>query len=397
MLMTRHCKQSKQSGSIALIVLLFLPLLLVMGGLGADLGKLYVTKSELQNAADACALAGAAQFDGLSNEQTRASGAGLTVAQNNRAYFQKNVIASGEVTITFPTSSNGVNGKYVRCSISRSGISNWITPLLNRIGGSVNTTQALTAVATATTLPSQTACAIPIGICQPDVAGKNPGDWLAGVASPNNGNKDTTLSGHFRWVDFTSGGGGANELADILSGKQSTDCSVKASTNQYIGTPGYKASLRDDFNTRFGIKKKNEASSGYFPDVSGKGYYNPAQTNRYVADFVPNAVPNNTAYSDISGITISNAYGYMTSTDLKAYGTNRRVAIAPVVDCTTMKLKSFVCVFLLHPMPTTSSVNFNMYIEYLGNASTSVTPCSKAGGLVGGGSVLGPKVAALVE
>jgi len=397
MLMTRHCNKYPSSGSIALMVLLFLPLLLVMGGLGADLGKLYVTKSELQNAADACALAGAAQFDGLSNEQTRASAAGLTVAQNNSAYFQKNVIATGEVSITFPSAANGVNGKYVRCSITRNGISNWITPVLNRIGGSVNAAESVTAVATATTLPSQTACAIPIGICQPDVAGKNPGDWLSGIASPNNGNKDTTLSGHFRWVDFTSGSGGANELADILSGKQSTDCSVKASTNQYIGTPGYKASLRDDFNTRFGIKKKNEASSGYFPDVSGKGYYNPGQTNRYVADFLTNAAPNNTAYSDISGISISNAYGYMPSTDLKAYGTNRRVAIAPVVDCTTMKLKSFACVFLLHPMPTTSSVNFNMYIEYLGNASTSVTPCSKTGGLVGGGSVLGPKVAALVE
>lgn len=397
MLMTRYCKYGHQSGSVALVVLMFLPMLLFMGGLGADLGKLYVAKSELQNAADACALAGAAQFDGQTGEQTRASSAGLTVAQKNSAYFQKNAITAGEVAITFPSSSNGVNGKYVRCTITRSGITNWILPVLNLMGGSANAAESVTVIATATTLPSQTACALPIGICQPDVAGKNPGDWLAGIASPNNGNKDTTLSGHFRWVDFTSGGGGANELADSLSGQQSTNCSVQASADQYIGTPGYKASLRDDFNTRFGIKKKNEASSGYSPDVSGKGYYNTSQTNRYASDFVPNAVPNHTPYSDIAGIDISNAFGYMTSADLSAYGSNRRVAIAPVVDCGTMTLKSFACVFLLHPMPTSSGANFNMYLEYLGNASTSVTPCSKTGGLVGGGSVLGPQVAALVE
>lgn len=397
MCITNQCRKVSQSGSVALVVLLFLPLLLFMGGLGADLGKLYVAKSELQNAADACALAGAAQFDGQSGEQTRASGAGLTVAQKNSAYFQKNAIAAGEVAITFPSALNGITGKYVRCSVTRSGIANWILPVLNLIGGSVNASESVTAVATATTLPSQTACALPIGICQADVAGKNPGDWLAGIASPNTGNKDTTLSGHFRWVDFTSGGGGANELADILSGKQSTDCSVQASADQYIGNPGYKASLRDDFNTRFGIKKKNEASSGYSPDVSGKGYYNPGQTNRYASDFVPNAMPNNTPYSDIAGISITNAFGYMSGADLKLYGSNRRVAIAPIVDCGTMKLKSFSCVFLLHPMPTSSGSNFNMYLEYLGNASTSVTPCSKTGGLVGGGSVLGPQVAALVE
>lgn len=392
-----HNSLNRQLGSIPILLLMFLPLLLAMGGIGADLGKLYVTKAELQNAADACALAAAGQFDGLTNEQSRATTAGTKVAQNNSAYFQKNAIAAGEITVTYPTSLNGVAGKYVRCSITRTGVANWIIPVLNKMGGSISPSASVTANATATALPSQTSCAIPIGICDSNVAGKNPGDWLAGIASPNNGNKDTTLSGHFRWVDFTQNTGGLNELADILSGAQSTNCSVNASANQYVGTPGYKASLRDDYNTRFGIKKKNESSANYYPDLSGKGYYNTAQTNRYKTDFVTNALPNNTPYTDISGINITNAFSYMPANDLKTYGSTRRLATAPVINCSTMKLTSFACVFLLHPMPTSSGANFNMYLEYLGNPTTSTTPCNPGGGIPGGGSTFGPRVPALVQ
>ncbi len=56
--------KSRQQGAVAIIVALCLVVLVGMLGLVLDLGHLYVTKTELQNAADAAALSGAERLDG---------------------------------------------------------------------------------------------------------------------------------------------------------------------------------------------------------------------------------------------------------------------------------------------------------------------------------------------
>lgn len=56
--------KSRQQGAVAIIVAFSLVLLVGMLGLVLDLGHLYVTKTELQNAADAAALSGAKRLDG---------------------------------------------------------------------------------------------------------------------------------------------------------------------------------------------------------------------------------------------------------------------------------------------------------------------------------------------
>lgn len=55
--------KSRQQGAVAIIVAISLVVLIGMLGLVVDLGHLYVTKTELQNAADAAALSGAKQLD----------------------------------------------------------------------------------------------------------------------------------------------------------------------------------------------------------------------------------------------------------------------------------------------------------------------------------------------
>lgn len=55
--------KSRQHGAVAIIVALSLVVLIGMLGLVIDLGHLYVTKTELQNAADAAALSGAKELD----------------------------------------------------------------------------------------------------------------------------------------------------------------------------------------------------------------------------------------------------------------------------------------------------------------------------------------------
>jgi uncharacterized membrane protein len=68
----------RQRGVVSIIVALTVAMLIGFVGLALDLGKLYVARSELQNSADACALAAARKpgdidgWHGLSmKEQTR--------------------------------------------------------------------------------------------------------------------------------------------------------------------------------------------------------------------------------------------------------------------------------------------------------------------------------------
>ena len=74
----------EQRGAIAIIVGLSLAVLIGFAGLALDGGRLYLTKTELQNAADACALAAAYELSGALNipadNFTHAKDAGLLVA-----------------------------------------------------------------------------------------------------------------------------------------------------------------------------------------------------------------------------------------------------------------------------------------------------------------------------
>jgi Flp pilus assembly protein TadG len=391
-------KKVHQSGSIPILVLLILPLLLVMAGIGGDIGKLYVSKSELQSAADACALAAAAQFDGSANQTTKATTAGSTVALQNKVVFQKNAIANGDVQITFPNSLNGVAGTYAQCDITRAGIANWITPVLNLIGGNVGESETITATAVATTIPGQTTCTLPIAICQDQIVGKNRGDWIRGILAPSNGNANQgeTEPGNFKWVDLTpENGGGASEIANILNGTNAGSCSVTAQVDTDIGKSGFNGNARKAYNTRFGLKE-NPNSPTPILHVTGKGYFlvgGAPNPGRFDSTDYANAVQGNTPYSALAGINI-NPLRTSTVVQHSAGRTDSRVATTAVVDCSNMKLKSFACIFLLHPLPTTNASNFNMYLEYLGDPATAITPCNPSA-LAGTG--IGPKVSALVQ
>ena len=389
-----------ETGSVLIVLIIFLPLLLVMGGLGADVGKLYVSKSELQNAADACALAAAAQFDSSANQIANATNAGSTVARQNKVVFQKYLIEAADVNITFPTSLNGVAGTYAQCDIRRNNIANWITPLLNLMGGSVGPDEDIAAKAIATTVPGQTTCAIPVAICQNQVTGKKRGDWIMGILAPSQGkeNQDEVeiASGSFKWVDLTPElKGGANEIKGILNGSSSTSCNVSAAPDTNISKSGFNGSARKAYNTRFGLKEKPNGTTPAI-HITGKGYYlvgGSPNPGRYDSMDYASAVQAHTPYSSIAGINI-NPLHLSTNAEHAAGSPDSRVATTAVVDCTNMKLKSFACVFMLHPLPTTNASSFNMYLEYIGDPAIAVTPCNPSA-LAGSG--IGPRVSALVR
>jgi Flp pilus assembly protein TadG len=77
----------KQKGAVAIIFGLTAVVLLSMGGLVLDMGHLYIAKAELQNAADAAALAGARRLDETAAGITNARNDAIAIAALNSYDF----------------------------------------------------------------------------------------------------------------------------------------------------------------------------------------------------------------------------------------------------------------------------------------------------------------------
>lgn len=81
----RACRRQSQDGSIAVMAAPCLILMLAFCGLALDIGQIYNRKMELQNVADAAALAAASQLNGTSQGVTRALSKARLVVEEGRA------------------------------------------------------------------------------------------------------------------------------------------------------------------------------------------------------------------------------------------------------------------------------------------------------------------------
>ena len=88
----------KQKGAVAVVVGLSLVTLFAMGGVVLDLGHLYIAKSELQNSADAAALAGAQRLNETAAGITNARDNAISIAAQNYFDFATAVTITGANT-----------------------------------------------------------------------------------------------------------------------------------------------------------------------------------------------------------------------------------------------------------------------------------------------------------
>lgn len=433
---------AKQGGAVAIIVALALPILIGAGGLALDLGKLFITKTELQNAVDACALSAARELNGTAAQFAAAETAGRDVGQLNTAYFQRDaVVLPVDDAVTFSqtlggtyetkaaltglTPAQAANYKFVKCTASKGDIANFLIQVLNVMPGidGMDEPRTVAAAAVATLSPSQSTCAIPVGLCTSDVTGTTAkGTWLSGVVGPEAGGNSKQVGdvdgvekpGAFKWIDFTPNAGGANEVKDLLEGEDCAD--PLPSEGADVNEPGFNGSARAAYNTRFGLKHGggNPNAPIPTPDRTGFSYYGDPVTIKVqgVDTVVPPTWPSKAnAYPDYLAKVKGTEYqdndpfkGLETGIELAggtekvslANGRNRRVVVAPVVDCATLTLSSYACIFLLHPLPTKGPLKeFNMFLEYLGDANEA-GPCNQSG-LPGSSTSVGPATPALVQ
>jgi Flp pilus assembly protein TadG len=111
----------KQKGAVAIIFGLTAAVLLSMGGLVVDMGHLFIAKTELQNAADAAALAGARRLDETAAGITNARNDAITIAALNRFNFATPVVIT-EANTEFSSNPAGPWLSYATALASPTGM-----------------------------------------------------------------------------------------------------------------------------------------------------------------------------------------------------------------------------------------------------------------------------------
>ena len=410
----RSAPRRDQRGVVAIIVGLTLAVLVGFAGLALDGGRLYVNKTELQNAADACALAASYELTGSpaipASNFTQAHNAAVLVATRNSVGFQGAAIDPAAVTVEFGTALSGggwltaasnppADAKYVRCTLQEAGIVPWFMQVMG-FGP-----QTVAAAATASLANAQTNCGIPLAMCSKGAAptyGLTKGQWFSGRFGAGGG-----ATGSFNWIDFTPPGGGQAELAQILKGNG--QCSM--STSLQVGKPGNMGNAAAKaWNTRFGLYQAGSDNvSTAPPDRTGYAYTStnwPSQTDA-LGDFTSQRSANANygatvaAGNAITGLGISNAYNPTTSVAQHTqFGADRRLAVAPIIDCAQWEdtnhqatVVAWACILMLHPIDGPDPL---VTMEYEGLANDPTSPCATSG-VVGGAGSVGPLVPGLVQ
>lgn len=407
----RGAARRKERGAVAIIVALALVALIGFVGLALDLGKLYVVKSELQNSADSCALAAARELTGATIDLSVPEAAGIAAGHYNYAFFQKapvqlatdsNVLFSDSLNNAFlPKSSvaSPASIKYVKCTTSLANIPNWFIQVLNMLPGVSIANATVSANAVATISPAQTTCAIPVFVCKagtqvsPPLSGQSytRGQWIESKA----GSPPTYGAGNFGWAALD----GSNNAVSIRNELTSNYCSLPA-LGSYVGSPGNKITDSGAWNTRFGLYANPYNQAGATPDFTGFAY-------------TPTSwVPKSNAYNDfVSKRALFTAYqgdaaaGLSTSgsTAQTVYtaGADRRLALAPEVDCTQLlsghkaAILWWDCVLMLDPMQSGGGAG-PVHLEYEGKSTDASVPCATHG-IPGNGNSVGPLVPVLVQ
>lgn len=217
--------RQRQRGAIAIMVGFLIIALIGMLGIVIDLGHLYVRKTELQNAADAAALAGARQLNGQAGGISAAAASAIAIAAANASDLGKSAVAITNAQIRFgPTpdgawsdlataQGNPANMRFIR--IDTAGIAQgtrptWFMQVVN--SALASTTATGVAVAGATLCEGQ-----PMFICMPVSGSFIPGQSYFFGESPGY----PVGPGNIGYFDPVPPGApnlitGANEMRDIM-------------------------------------------------------------------------------------------------------------------------------------------------------------------------------------
>lgn len=445
----------KVRGVAAIIFGLSLAALIGFAGIAVDLGRLFVTKAELQNAMDACALAGARYLGEPTPADLRvATKAAVFVGNGHKAVLQDKQVALTDADVTFSDQLDGTYKPasaitdlataqqmgYVRCQFSQESI---VNSFMQVLGFDV---AKVAATAKASLAPSSASCFVPVAMCcENSVGGCGSaqqttflqGKWYEGRVTPggNSEDADTSITGSFRWIRLPGESGGN----DIRRRIEDSGACEAIDTNEPVQSEnGLMQGVIRAYNSRFGLYTPSYPEPGPIPDATAFPYTEmvsvmqtggvnraaDATTPRAYDHYKSTAVPGNLPYGSggniinsgnaESGLDVPNNYKPLTSVQHaeRNLGVSRRLISLPVVQCgpggladasgqNGTPILGWACMLMLHPVSTGNkgalpSLENLMRLEYVDDASAANSACSMMGRPAGPGGT-GPRVPALVQ
>jgi len=256
-----HRFLTDQSGATAAVFGLSLFALVAIGGLGFDYARLAGMDSELQNAADQAALAGASQLDGRTGTCMRASAAATTLVANMTLLANDGVGTAVTIAaepdcdavgnIRFyrdkaktQAATNDANANFIEVEIDVRTANYAFTPLVGAIRGDLGAV-AFAGIGSAI-------CKVPpVMMCNPQEVGDfdfTVGNYVGkGVKLIADG---SYVPGNFGFL-AAGAGNGAAELRRVLGhATPPGDC---VAADGVETEPGAMTSVRDALNTRFDV------------------------------------------------------------------------------------------------------------------------------------------------
>lgn len=380
-----------QRGAFAIFVAVGLTALLGALGLAIDGGRLLANRSELQAAADACALGAVSELVCSATDNSclsKAAKKGVTLANMHSRDLQSTTVAMTESDVTFSTTLKGTYDKtqnasrFARCVIAPAG--GVSATFLGVVG--INRLSAKAEAVATLTGRSEVCSNAPIALC-----GSGPftkGQWIAGDFEKS--------SSKIRWTQSGSGKGASDIDAALRSG--ATTCMAKDASLTIETKTGLTNGVSAGYNTRFGIYASKYVKSGNIdfsngaPDYTGYAYPTTSiplatsgtQKSAY-SDYLSHASSNdpfNTSSYDGTAGSKNPSYkgdAKASKSQLQTNGTNRRILSVVVADScgsSTSTVKDSACVLMLNPMDSgTGSGTLPVYFEYLGKPSDPDSPC----------------------
>ncbi len=270
-----------ESGATLVYVTVCMAVFIGMVGFTIDFARLQSLDSELQDAADAAALAAATQLDGRPSARVRATAAAQsaplvanTRGENGNTHvvigsveFYRSLPASDSASLTDVATSDH-NAEFVEVTTVSTNHQNLFLPVLG-----IGRDRAITAAAVAG--QESVICRVtPLAICNPNEetavgASFNVEGWRGRqILVRMSGANSQWAPGNFGLLDTPNGGQGAPALADMLAAVDGADECFSTRLNT---KPGQVASLRSALNTRFDMYE-----NPFFKNDSGNDAYPPA-------------------------------------------------------------------------------------------------------------------------
>jgi len=267
-----------QIGSISIYGALFSMMAVGGGALVIDYSRLTVLQNEMQNAADAAAMAAAFHLDGKDGARARATSVALNALVNKSgipggssltqlSVDPADVKFYSQISPTAVEATSDLDATYVEVGLSPQRVNFALAPILKLFSSDVATAQSLQSRATAQTMPF--IChAPPLMMCDlseldsslDPTSDANVGRQVR-LKEPASGGSSSWAPGNFGLLSLPDGSSGASDISTALAAVEPADC-YKLDVLTATGAKTNK--VKDGINARFDISTFTDPPA---PDV----------------------------------------------------------------------------------------------------------------------------------